>query len=338
MSEQRVIMRAMPVSRGEESTPHVNDRRAALFRETLLERCERIALGTAWALRPKRIGDLVPLAQAWLADLAEGDGELPETDALSETSELAGIARDLSVPTLLAAYRRGLFPRAHFGPQKWWSPADRAVLRLDDFHISTRLRSMMRKDKYAISFDRDFEGVIKGCAGRRQGRLHLTWITPHIMRAYAHAFDAGHVHSFEVWNKQGELAGGGYGVAVGRVFVIESQFFREFERVQNRLLSARLASRPMGLRVRRQQMADADHGADGIPRNAARRVSPPALGAGAGACADRTVGSRSRGEGRCRVAPRQDALGDGAPGTARTCNPQIRSLVLYPLSYGRKGL
>jgi len=227
VSEQRVIMRAMPISREEESTPHVSDRRAALFRETLLERCERIALGTAWALRPKRIGDLVPLTQAWLADLGEGDDELPETDALSETSELAGIARDLSVPTLLAAYRRGLFPRAHFGPQKWWSPAERAVLRLDDFHISTRLRSMMRKDKYAITFDRDFEGVIKGCAGRRQGRLHLTWITPHIMRAYAHAFDAGHVHSFEVWNKQGELAGGGYGVAVGRVFVIESQFFRE---------------------------------------------------------------------------------------------------------------
>jgi leucyl/phenylalanyl-tRNA---protein transferase len=57
--------------------------------------------------------------------------------------------------------------------------------------------------------------------------LHLTWITPRIMRGYADAFDAGHVHSFEVWNQQGELAGGGYGVAVGGVFVIESMFFRE---------------------------------------------------------------------------------------------------------------
>jgi len=220
-------MRAVPVSRGEDTTPHVNHRRAALFRETPFALCERVALGTAWALKPKRIGNLAPLARLWLADLFSGNRELPEAEALGETSELAGFARDLSVPALLAAYRRGLFPHGHFGAPKWWAPVDRAVLRLDDFHISTRLRSMMRQERYAVSLDRDFEAVIKGCAGRRTGRLHLTWITPRIMRAYAHAFDAGHVHSFEVWNKEGELAGGGYGVAVGRVFVIESQFFRE---------------------------------------------------------------------------------------------------------------
>jgi len=217
----------MPVSRGKDSTPQVSDRRAALFRETPLEFCQRVALGTVWALRPKRIGNLVPLGRLWLTDLVQGGGDLPKTDALSERAELAGIARDLSVPTLLAAYRRGLFPRGHFGPPKWWAPVERGVLRLDAFHISTRLRSMMRQGRYAVSFDRDFEGVIKGCAGRRTGRLHLTWITPQIMRAYARAFDAGHVHSFEVWNKRGELAGGGYGFAVGRVFVIESQFFCE---------------------------------------------------------------------------------------------------------------
>jgi len=227
VSEQRVTMRAMPVSRGEDAAPQVNERRAALFRETPFESCERIALGMAWALRSRRIGNLVPLARLWLAEFVRGGGALPDTDALGEREELAGIARDLSVPTLLAAYRRGLFPHGHFGPPKWWSPVDRAVLCLGDFHISTRLRSMMRQGRYTVSFDRDFERVIKGCAGCRAGRLHLTWITPHIMHSYARAFDAGHVHSFEVWNKQGELAGGGYGVAIGRVFVIESQFFRE---------------------------------------------------------------------------------------------------------------
>jgi leucyl/phenylalanyl-tRNA--protein transferase len=221
-------MPAVPASRGEGVPQQANaDRRAALFRETPLEFCERVALGTAWALRPRRIGNLLPLARLWVSDLALGGNALPEADGLAETSELAGIARDLSVPTLLAAYRRGLFPHGHFGPPKWWSPVDRAVLRLDDFHISSRLRSVMRQDRYAVSFDQDFEAVIKGCAGRRPGRLHLTWITPRIMRAYGQAFDAGHVHSFEVWNKKGELAGGGYGVAVGRAFVIESQFFRE---------------------------------------------------------------------------------------------------------------
>jgi leucyl/phenylalanyl-tRNA--protein transferase len=226
VSERRVSP-AVPVSRGAGPVRHVTeDRRAALFRETLPETCERVLLGTAWALRPKRIANLVPLARLWISDLVQGGGALPETEALGEI-ELAGFARDLSVPTLLAAYRRGLFPHGHFGPPKWWSPVDRAVLHLDQFHISTRLRSMMRQGRYTVSFDRDFEGVIKGCAGRRAGRLHLTWITPHIMHSYARAFDAGHVHSFEVWNKQGELAGGGYGVAIGRVFVIESQFFRE---------------------------------------------------------------------------------------------------------------
>jgi len=222
-------MSGVPASRGEGAPQQANaERRAALFRETPLEFCERIALGTAWALRPRRIGNLLPLARLWVADLARGGNALPEADDFAETSDLAGIARDLSVPTLLAAYRRGLFPHGHFGPPKWGSPLDRAVLRLDDFHISSRLRSMMRQRRYAISFDRDFEAVIKGCAGRRAGRrLHLTWITPRIMRAYTDAFDAGHVHSFEVWNREGELAGGGYGVAVGRVFVIESMFFRE---------------------------------------------------------------------------------------------------------------
>ncbi len=205
----------------------IDRKRAALFRETPLETCERWALGTAWALRPKRIGALVPLTRAYIAHLVGGSDDLPDAGALSDTCELAGIAGDLSPHTLMDAYARGLFPHGHFGPVKWFSPVNRAVVPLDDFHISSRLRGMMRQGRYRVTFDRDFEAVIKGCAGRRQGRPHLTWITPHIMRVYARLFDEGHVHSFEVWNKDGELAGGGYGVAVGRVFVIESQFFRE---------------------------------------------------------------------------------------------------------------
>jgi len=184
-------------------------------------------LGTAWALRPKRIGALVPLARAYLGHLTGSNHDMPDAGALDETCELAGIARDLSSSTLMKAYARGLFPHGHFGPVKWFSPVDRAVVSLDEFHISSRLRSMMRQGRYRVTFDRDVEDVIKGCAGRRQGRWHLTWITPRIMRAYARLFDEGHVHSFEVWNSDGELVRGGYGVAIGRVFAIESQFFRE---------------------------------------------------------------------------------------------------------------
>jgi leucyl/phenylalanyl-tRNA--protein transferase len=85
----------------------------------------------------------------------------------------------------------------------------------------------MRHPRYTVTFDRDFEGVIKACAGKREGRWHLTWITPRMMRAYADLFDAGIVHSFEVWNERHELVGGGYGLALGRVFFTESQFSHE---------------------------------------------------------------------------------------------------------------
>lgn len=228
MSEQRTIARGefAPFD-GRPGFRGTSDKRAALFRETPLETCARWILGTAWALRPKRIGALVPLTRAYIAHLTGKNRGLPDATALGETCELAGIAGELSPPALMKAYARGLFPHGHFGPLKWFSPVKRAVLRPGDFHISSRLRSKMRQGRYRVTFDRDFEGVIKGCAGRRHGRWHLTWITPRIMRAYAKLFDEGHVHSFEVWNKDGDLVGGGYGVAVGRVFVIESQFFRE---------------------------------------------------------------------------------------------------------------
>lgn len=228
MSEQRVITRAeFPPIDQPKPARAIDRKRADLFRETPLETCERWVLGTAWALRPKRIAALVPLTRACIAHLFQGSHDLPHAGALGDACELVGIAGDLSPHTLMDAYASGLFPHGHFGPVKWFSPVDRAVVPLDDFHISSRLRSMMRQGRYRVTFDQNFEDVIKGCAGRRQGRPHLTWITPRIMRAYARLFDEGHVHSFEVWNKDGDLAGGGYGVAVGRVFVIESQFFRE---------------------------------------------------------------------------------------------------------------
>lgn len=137
------------------------------------------------------------------------------------------IAHDLSVPKLLSAYRRGLYPFSHIAPLKWWSPPKRSVLFFNEVHIAKRLRRQIRQGNYTVTFDRDFEGVIAACAGHRQHRWHLTWITPSIMHSYADLFDAGYAHSFEVWNERGDLAGGGYGVAVGGAFVTELQFSRE---------------------------------------------------------------------------------------------------------------
>jgi leucyl/phenylalanyl-tRNA---protein transferase len=134
---------------------------------------------------------------------------------------------DLSVPTLIEAYKRGLFTFAHFGPLKWVSPPERCVLFFDEIHIASRLRRQIRQARYTVTLDRDFEGVIKACAGRREGKWHVTWITPRIMNAYADMHDAGYAHSFEVWNEAGAMVGGGYGVAIGRAFFTESQFSGE---------------------------------------------------------------------------------------------------------------
>lgn len=208
--------------------PALEGRRAALFEESLRDRLERLALGTVWACTPKRIGGLPHLARLWARELLAPDHALPDPDtALANPPGLAGIVHELSLPVLMEGYRHGLFPFAHIAPLKWWSPPERSLLFFDELHIAKRLRRQMRQSKYTVTFDRDFEGVIAACAGQRAGRWHLTWITPRIMNLYAEAFDAGHVHSFEVWNEAGALVGGGYGVSIGGAFVTESQFSRE---------------------------------------------------------------------------------------------------------------
>jgi len=208
--------------------PAAANARERLFRENPRDMVERWALGAAWALVPKRIGGLPNLARLYVRELLSPDYALPDPEAaFADPPGLAGIVHDLSPDTLMAAYRRGLFPFAHIAPLKWWSPPLRSLLFWNELHFSKRLKRTMRQNQYRVTFDRDFEGVIRACAERRPGRWHLTWITPKVMRAYADLFDAGHVHSFEVWNEKGELAGGGYGVSLGGSFVTESQFSRE---------------------------------------------------------------------------------------------------------------
>ena len=201
--------------------------RANAFRESPLATLERVALGMAWALKPDRAAGLLPFTRLWIKNLFSRDATLPAPDRKVAADGTVGIVNDLSVPTLVEAYKRGLFTSGHFGALAWTSPAQRCVLFFDEIHISKRLRRTMRQGKYTVTFDRDFEGVIKACAGRREGRWHVTWITPRIMKAYAALFDAGLVHSFEVWNDAGQLVGGGYGVALGKIFFTESQFSLE---------------------------------------------------------------------------------------------------------------
>jgi leucyl/phenylalanyl-tRNA--protein transferase len=207
----------------------VPDPRDELFRESASDRVRRWLLGTAYACHPKRIGDLPHLLAHSAADIARGGTRVPDQGAThSRPDTFAGICRDISPATIMAAARLGFFPWAHFGPLKWWTRKNRMVLFLDEQHMPKRLRRDMKKSAYRVTFDQAFDEVVKACAGRRPGRpAGLTWVTPRIMRLYSDLHAEGHAHSFEVWSEDGRLVGGGYGIAVGRIFVTESQFSRE---------------------------------------------------------------------------------------------------------------
>jgi leucyl/phenylalanyl-tRNA--protein transferase len=199
--------------------------------EGLRQKLRRWALGLAWSLKPPRLWG-VPATLLLLArhygGLGPAPGELPDPDrALRVPDGLAGICTDLSLPMLLEAYKKGLFPLAHVGPQKWWAPAERMVCFPDEVHISKTVRRLLRIRQFEVTFDTDFSGVVAGCAAPRPGRLPLTWIRPDIVEAYAALYEAGYAHSVEVWDKAGDLAGGIYGVAIGKAFITESMFARQ---------------------------------------------------------------------------------------------------------------
>jgi leucyl/phenylalanyl-tRNA--protein transferase len=126
---------------------------------------------------------------------------------------------------LLAAYRRGIFPWYEDGqPILWWSPDPRAVVKPSDVRASRSLRRSLIKGGFEARIDSDFGAVIAGCATpRRYGGG--TWITAEMAAAYTRLHELGWAHSFETW-LDGELVGGLYGVAIGRVFFGESMFTR----------------------------------------------------------------------------------------------------------------
>lgn len=147
------------------AVPRAN-RRAALFRESPIGRAERWALGLARALMPNRIARLPGLLRLCFDEIPAPNYALPDPErALANPPGLAGIVHDLSLPTLLDAYRRGLYTLAHVAPLKWWSPPQRSLLFFRNFHISNNLARLTRQGRYSVTFDRDFEAVIAACAG-----------------------------------------------------------------------------------------------------------------------------------------------------------------------------
>jgi leucyl/phenylalanyl-tRNA--protein transferase len=149
----------------------------------------------------------------------------PAERALAEPNGLLAAGGDLSSERLLAAYRRGIFPWYGEGePILWWSPDPRMVLFPGELVVSRSLRKTLRNSAYEIRFDHGFDAVIRSCAAPRPGQAG-TWITDEMRAAYNGLHRLGHAHSVETWI-EGQLAGGLYGVSLGRVFFGESMFSR----------------------------------------------------------------------------------------------------------------
>jgi leucyl/phenylalanyl-tRNA--protein transferase len=140
---------------------------------------------------------------------------------------LVGFGGQLTPEWLLDAYQHGIFPWPTGDPDvpiPWWSPDPRAIIELDRFHVPRRLARTIRGGRFEVTYDREFAGVIRGCATAAD-RAGGTWLTPQMIRAYIRLFRLGHAHSVEVW-QDGRLAGGTYGVAIAGLFAAESKFYR----------------------------------------------------------------------------------------------------------------
>jgi len=149
----------------------------------------------------------------------------PVEQALREPDGLLAAGADLSPERLLTAYRNGIFPWYNTGqPVLWWSPDPRMVLFPAEFRMPRSLAKRLRRHDYEIRVDTAFEAVMRSCAAPRDDATG-TWITPDMIAAYCTLHHLGHAHSVETWIG-GELAGGLYGVALGRMFYGESMFTR----------------------------------------------------------------------------------------------------------------
>lgn len=157
--------------------------------------------------------------------LEAGDPFPPVTRALREPNGLLAAGADLSVARLTDAYRRGIFPWYGAGqPLLWWSPNPRMVLFPPELRLSRSLRKRLRRRDYVIRCDSAFGAAVRACAAPRAGQSG-TWITEEMIAAYGALHCQGLAHSVETWI-DGELVGGLYGVALGRMFYGESMFAR----------------------------------------------------------------------------------------------------------------
>jgi leucyl/phenylalanyl-tRNA--protein transferase len=155
-----------------------------------------------------------------------GDAPFPPVSkALASPNGLLCAGGDLSPGRIVEAYSRGIFPWFSEGdPILWWSPDPRMVLFPEELRVSRSLRKAVDRGPYEVRVDTAFREVMQACAEPRDGQGG-TWIVPEMIDAYTALHQRGFAHSLESW-RDGELAGGLYGVALGKVFFGESMFAR----------------------------------------------------------------------------------------------------------------
>lgn len=160
----------------------------------------------------------------YLLDATDPADPFPDpANAEQDPDGLLAVGGDLTPVRLLNAYRRGVFP--WFGehdPILWWSPDPRMVLFPDELNVSRSLGKTLRRDKFKVSFDREFSRVVRACAEPRKNEPG-TWISAEMVCAYEQLHENGIAHSAEAWQED-KLVGGLYGVALGRIFFGESMF------------------------------------------------------------------------------------------------------------------
>jgi leucyl/phenylalanyl-tRNA--protein transferase len=172
----------------------------------------------------------------------------PVDSALREPNGLLAIGGDLSPQRLLDAYRHGIFPWFNEDdPILWWSPDPRMVLFPGEFKVSRSLRKTLAGGHFEVRVDSAFEQVMRACAAPRNGQSG-TWIHEEMIAAYSELHRMGFAHSVETW-MDGELAGGLYGMAIGRMFYGESMFMRRTDASKIALahLAAQLARWNFGM-------------------------------------------------------------------------------------------
>ncbi|MCL2722529.1 MAG: leucyl/phenylalanyl-tRNA--protein transferase [Treponema sp.] len=151
--------------------------------------------------------------------------QFPHQDKWND--DIISIGGNLSPGMLLSAYEQGIFPwYSQEDPVIWQSPDPRCVIFPDKLHISSSMKKIFNSNIFTITYDTNFEGVIRGCAETFRPNQGGTWITEDIINAYCELHRLGWAHSAEAWC-DGELAGGCYGILLGRVFCGESMFAKK---------------------------------------------------------------------------------------------------------------